>query len=364
MSKSVIVFVGTYTEPAYRGKGEGIYSYKLDLKKGALEPIGTPLGVANPSYIAIDPSKKHLYCVNELKDYEGEPSGAASAFSLDPGSFELTKINERATGGTDPCHIVIDRAGTHALVSNYSSGSVCVFPIASDGSLGKGSQLIEHSGSSVNPARQAGPHAHSATLDPEERHALVCDLGLDRLVAYAYDGKAQKPLSRVEGLGLSMKPGSGPRHCAFHPSGKYFYLVNELDATIVAVSYRPDESRYVIEQTVSALPEGAQVENLSAAIRVSPSGKFLYASNRGRDSIVAYRIDGATGFLSFVASADSGGASPRDFVIDPTGAFLLAVNQNSDCLATFRINPESGELERVAEIEIPSPVCVLAYAPD
>lgn len=364
MSESVVVFVGTYTEPGYSGKGEGIYSYKLNLKTGSLEPLHKPVDVVNPSYIAIDPAKRHLYCVNELKDYDGKDSGAVSAFSIDPNSLTLKKLNAQASEGTDPCHIVIDREGTHALVSNYSSGSVCVLPIERDGSLGQSSQLIEHSGSSVNPARQAGPHVHSVTFDPEERHALVCDLGLDRLMAYEYDGKGKKPLRLVECLALSMKPGSGPRHCAFHPSGKYLYLINELDSTIAALRYQSEERGCAIFQTVPATSEAPEATDLSAAIRVSPDGKFLYASNRGCDSIIAYRIDEATGLLSFVSSESSGGRSPRDFFIDPTGAFLLAANQDSDSLAAFRIDPASGKLAKITAAEIPTPICVMAYMAD
>jgi len=362
MSESVVVFVGTYTEPGYNGKGEGIYSYKLDLRTGFLELLHKMVGVVNPSYIAIAPAKGHLYCVNELKEYGEKASGAVSAFSIDSSTMALKMINTQASEGTDPCHIAIDRQGGHAFVSNYSSGSVCVLPIERDGSLGKGSQVIQHAGSSVNTARQAGPHVHSLTFDPEERHALVCDLGMDRIVAYRYDG-GTKPLSPDEGLGLSITPGSGPRHCAFHPSGAYFYLVNELDSTIAAIRYQPQEKRCAILQTVSAVSEGDRATNLSAAIRVSPNGKFLYASNRGRDSIVAYRIDGATGLLSFVASESSGGRSPRDFIIDPTGAFLLAVNQDSDNIVVFSIDAESGTLAKATETEIPSPVCVMACEP-
>ena len=364
MSESVVVFVGTYTEPTYRGKGAGIYSYKLNLKTGSLEPLAKPVGVVNPSYIAIDPSKRHLYCVNELQGYEGAVSGSATAFAIAPNTQALKKLNAQATCGTDPCHIAIDREGRHALVSNYSSGSVCVFPIAPDGNLGKSSQMIEHAGSSVNPDRQAGPHVHSVSFDPEEGHALVCDLGLDKLVAYKYDGEAQRPLSRVEGLGLSMKPGSGPRHCAFHPSGKYLYLINELDSTIVAVRYQPEGSGCAILQTVPVTSETPAATDLSAAIRVSPNGKFLYASNRGRDSIIVYRIDETTGHLSFVSSESSGGRSPRDFIIDPTGALLVAANQGSDSLAVFRIDPVSGTLAKISAIEIPTPVCVMAYLPN
>jgi 6-phosphogluconolactonase len=370
MGESVVVFVGTYTEPGYRGRGEGIYAYRLSLSSGSLEPLQKTPGVANPSYIAIDPPRNRLYCVNELQEFGGRASGAATAFSIDPSTQALRRLNTVATEGTDPCHIAIDREAAHALVSNYSSGSVCVLPIASDGSLGPAAQVVRHSGSSINAARQAGPHVHSLTLDPAQRRAFVCDLGLDRLMVYNYDARAREPLSLAEGLGLSARPGAGPRHCAFHPSGEYLYLVNELDSTISVLRCRPGDARCAMLQTAPAAPGAAEASpsgsgavNLSAAIRVSPSGKYLYASNRGLDSIVAYRIDEASGLLSYVAAEPSGGRSPRDFMIDPTGAFLLAVNQDSDSLAVFRVEGESGRLAKAAEIEVPSPVCVTGYMP-
>jgi 6-phosphogluconolactonase len=370
MKQNALVFIGTYTEPSYKGKGEGIYSYALSLKTGSLELLGKTQA-KNPAYIALDPEARHLYCVNELREYEGEASGAVSAFSINRKALgkasALELMNTRASMGTDPCHIVVDAASSLAIVSNYSSGSLSVLPIAADGSLGDASQLIEHEGRSLNPAqnpeRQAGPHAHSLILDPRRRYAFACDLGLDRLVAYRYDGGARAPLLPVPGLDLSTEPGAGPRHCAFHPSGAFCYLIDELSSSIEVLGYRPEEGRLSRLQLLSALPEetgsaaSARGENTSAAIRVSPDGRFVYASNRGRDSIGLWRVDGATGRLAYVESLGCGGLGPRDFAIDPSGSFLLVANQASDNVAVFRADAESGRLSMVGEIEVPTPVC-------
>jgi 6-phosphogluconolactonase len=358
MGKLVAVFIGTYTEPSYRGKGEGIYSFTLDLESGALAPLQTLPGFANPSYIACDPAGTRLYCVDELREYDGRPTGAVTAFSIDPGTRLLRKLNSQASEGMDPCHIVVDASGRYALVSNYSSGSVCVLPIETDGSLGRAAQLIQHEGRSVNASRQAGPHAHSLFFDPEQRYAFVCDLGLDRLVAYRYDGGSREPLSADANAGLSVQPGTGPRHAAFHPCGKFCYLIGELDSSIEVLRYEAASGRFAVLQTVSAASEACGAANLSAAIRVSPDGRFLYASNRGHDSIVAHRIDGETGLLTYAGSEPSGGRTPRDFAIDPSGGFLVAANQDSDNVVVFRVDAESGRLAKAAEIEVPTPTCV------
>ncbi len=360
--KDIVVFVGTYTEPDYRGKGEGIYSFRMSLETGALEALRTTPGVANPSYIALDTEGSHLYCVNELRECRGEAGGAVSAFSVDPETRALTMLNTRASGGAAPCHIVIGGDGLHALVSNYSGGSLCVLPIARDGSLGGALQIIRHEGSSVDRDRQLGPHVHSLCLDPAGRYAFACDLGLDRLVAYRYDARSRAPLSPADGLGMAVRPGSGPRHCAFHPSGRYCYLINELDATIEALRYRPGEGSFEARQRVPASPEFGGLAGFGAAIRVSPDGRFLYSSNRGPDSIGLHRIDPAAGTLAYAGCTPSGGRGPRDFAIDPSGSFLLAVNQGSDSLVSFGIDAESGRLEAVAQIEVPTPVCVAVSA--
>ena len=364
MYRYLDLFIGTYTESSYGGKGKGIYHCRFDRESGALGQPHLAAEAINPSYIACDPTRGRLFCVNELKEYESRPSGAVTAFSVATGTGLLTRLNSRASEGMDPCHIVVDAAGRHVLISNYSSGSLAVLPVGPGGELGEAVQVFRHEGSGADRVRQAGPHVHSLFFDPAERRLFACDLGTDRVAAYSYDAGAGKPLSPAPSPGLSTKPGSGPRHGAFHPSGEYCYLVNELDSTIECLRFRPADSGLERLRTVSALPGSGAEPNLGAAIRVSPDGAFLYVSNRGQDCIVVHRIDRETGLLSFVESASSGGRTPRDFILDPSGAFLFAANQGSDSIVVFRVERESGRLARTGEIGVPTPVCIAAYSPD
>jgi 6-phosphogluconolactonase len=365
MAKGMFVYVGTYTEPIrfgtgriLQGKGEGIYIYRMDPSSGALEPVGKAAGVTNPSYLAFNPTRQFLYAVNELKLYEGKPTGTVSAFAADPGTGRLTFLNKRPTHGTDPCHILVDREGKCVLVANFMSGSVCVLPVRGDGSLGEASDFIQHHGSSVDPVRQRGPHAHSVTLDEANRFAFVPDLGLDKLMVYTFDLERGK-LKPNDIPWITMKPGCGPRHMAFHPSGRFAYLVNELDSTVAVLSYDGGRGSFKQLQTVPTLPEGFRGESTCGDVQVSPSGGFVYASNRGHDSIAIYRIDQRAGVLTVMAHALTRGKTPRHFGIEPTGTFLLAANQDSDAIVTFRIDPQTGDLQPTGHVtQVPTPVCV------
>jgi 6-phosphogluconolactonase len=364
MSKH-LVFVETYTQPikfgtgqVLEGKGKGIYSFLLDMETGALREEKLGLGIVNPSYLTLNRAANRLYAVNELKEYEGRPSGAVSAFSFDPQTRELKLLNTRATGGTDPCHVTLDQENAHVFVSNFMSGSVCVFPLEEDGSLGEASQFIQHEGSSVNKTRQSGPHAHSLIFDISGRFAFVPDLGIDRLMAYQTTSgtltPAPVPFYRTA-------PGSGPRHCAFHQNGRYAYLINELGSSISALAYDKTEGFLRHLQTVPAVVEEFNGENSCADIQILPNGSFLYGSNRGHDSIIVYRIDPDTGLLSYVGFENSGGKIPRSFCIDPAGTFLLAANQDTDNIVVFRIDSATGKLKKVSEQFVPTPVCVKSY---
>jgi 6-phosphogluconolactonase len=367
MSTKQLVLVGTYTQPIkfgtgqiLNGKGEGIYSFFLDMETGVLEGEKLSPGIVNPSYLTLNQAANRLYAVNELKEYEGHASGAVSAFSFDPKTRELKLLNARATGGTDPCHVVLNSGDTHVFVSNFMSGSVCVFPIAEDGSLSEASQFIQHEGSSVNKARQSGPHAHSLIFDVSGRFAFVPDLGIDRLMAYQPDFSSGT-LSPAPVPYYQATLGAGPRHCAFHPSGKYAYLINELSSSISALTYNGTEGSFRHLQTVPTVVEEFKGENSCADIQILPDGRFLYGSNRGHNSIVIYRIDPDTGLLSPVGFESSGGKIPRCFCIDPTGTFLLAANQDTDNIIVFRIDDATGKLEKVSEQAAPTPVCVKSY---
>ena len=366
MPKKQLILVGTYTqviksgtELIMNGKGKGIYSFFLDMETGILEGERLSSEAVNPSFLTLNTALNHLYVVNELKEYEGQASGALSAFSFDPHSREVKLLNVRATGGTDPCHVVLNRGNTHVFVSNYSSGSVCVFPLAEDGSIGGKPQLIQHEGSGANEARQGGPHAHSLTFDLSGRFAFAADLGIDRLMAYQTD--ASGTLTPAPVPCYQTEPGAGPRCCTFHPGGKYIYLINELGSTVSALAYNGTDGSCRRLQTVSAIPADFSGDNLCADIQIQPDGRFLYGSNRGHNSIVIYRIDPGTGLLSLLGFQSSGGEIPRSFCVDPTGTFLLAANQDTDNIVVFRIDSATGTLKKVSEHAVPTPVCVKAY---
>jgi 6-phosphogluconolactonase len=365
MAKDTLVYVGTYTETIrfgsgkiLEGKGEGIYIYRLDHPSGALELVGKAIGITNPSYLALDPTQRFLYAVNELKTYEGKPTGTVSAFRVDPKTGGLAFLNKRLTHGTDPCHVLVDKTGAYVFVANFMSGSICVLPVLDGGGLDEASDFIQHQGASIDPLRQTGPHAHSVTLDEANRFAFVPDLGLDKLMVYRFD-RERGQLTPNAVPWIKGKPGAGPRHLAFHPGGKLAFLVNELDCTLAALSYDNRKGTFKALQVVPTLPEGFQGASSCAGVQVSPSGAYVYASNRGHDSIVIYRIDPRTGRLTYVGHEPTQGKSPRHFGIDPGGTFLLAANQDSDTVVTLRIHPRTGRVEPTGHVApVPTPVCI------
>ena len=365
MENEMLVYIGTYTEPIrfgtgriLQGKGEGIYVYRLDLSSGAMEWVSKTAGITNPSYLAFDSTQRFLYAVNELKTYEDRPSGTVSAFAVDRETGRLRFLNRRLTHGTDPCHVLVDQKRKYLFVSNFMSGSVCVLPVLGDGSLGEACDFVQHQGSGIDPVRQKGPHAHSATLDRANRFVVIPDLGLDRLMVYRFDPE-RGMLEPNQVPWIKMKPGAGPRHVTFHPGGRFAYLINELDSTLAALSYNGSRGTFKVLQVVSTLPADFHGESTCAVVEVSPSGAFVYGSNRGHDSIVIYRIDQRTGRLAYVGHEPTQGKTPRSFGIDPTGRFLLAANQDSDTIVTFRIEQRTGRLLPTGHVtQVPTPVCV------
>jgi 6-phosphogluconolactonase len=365
MKSETLVYVGTYTEPIrfgsgkiLQGKGEGIYVYRLDETSGALEPVRVVAGIVNPSYLAFDSTQRFLYAVNELKSYQGKPGGSVSAFRVESKRGDLTFLNKQPTHGTDPCHVLVNRKGTHVFVANFMSGSVCVLPVREDGSLGEASDFLQHQGAGIDPTRQAGPHAHSVTLDAANRFAFVPDLGLDKLMVYRFEPK-RGMLEPNSAPWIKVKPGAGPRHVAFHPNGKWAYLINELDSTVTVLSYDGRSGTFEELQVVPTLPEDFRGESTCADVQVAPSGRFVYGSNRGHNSIVIYRVDPRTGRLSRIGHEPTQGSTPRSFGIDPTGRFLLAANQDTDTIVTFRIDPRTGRLQPTRAVTpVPTPVCV------
>lgn len=350
-----LVYVGTYT---HKGISEGIYIYRLDMATGALTLVGVAGGVQNPSFLALDPQHQYLYAVNETMTFDGQSGGGLSAFAVDPQSGALTYINSQRTHGGAPCYVSVDQTGRYVYVANYMGGNAAAFPVRAGGGLDPASSVVQHTGSGVNPRRQEGPHAHSITLDPTNRFAFVADLGIDKVMVYRLDLEGGTLPPHIPSS-VEVEAGAGPRHMAFHPNGRYAYLIAEMGNTIIAYAYDAVQGTLDALQTVPALPENFAGQSTCADIHVAPSGKFLYGSNRGHDSIVIYAIDAETGLLTYVGHAPTLGKTPRNFAIDPTGAYLFAAHQDSDSIVTFRIDPESGKLAPTSQVtEVPMPVCV------
>ena len=349
-----LVYVGTYTGP----KRKGIYVYRMDPATGTMTSLGVAAEIKSPSFLAIHPNRRFLYAVNEIDEFAGKKSGAVSAFAIHPETGKLTFLNQQPSGGGGPCHLVVDKAGTHVLLANYDGGSVEVLPVQEDGRLGEPSAFIQHNGSSVDPQRQEGPHAHSINLDAANRFAVAADLGLDKLLVYRFDTD-KGTLVPNNPPSASVKPGAGPRHLAFHPQGHTAYVINEMQSTVTVFAYDAERGALKELQTISTLPRGFKGETSTAEVQVHPSGKFLYGSNRGHDSIAVFSIDAHKGTLTTIEHQSTQGKTPRNFAIDPSGAYLLAENQDSDTIVVFRINPETGRLKPTGQvIQVPSPVCV------
>jgi len=354
-TRELLVYVGTYTTNP-NSHSEGIYVCRLDLSSGELRRLAVARGVVNPSFLTIDQRQQFLYAVNEVNTFAGKASGAVSSFGIDQQTGALKFLNQQPSAGSGPCHLTIDRAGNFILVANYDGGSVAVLPLRA-GSLGAPVDMVQHLGSSVNPERQKGPHAHGVVLDKGNRFVFVPDLGLDKIMIYKFNSGSGKLSANNE---AKLKPGAGPRHFAFHQTGRWAYVINELDSTVTAFAYDSAQGILKESQTISTLPGDFSGKNSCAEIVVAPAGRFLYGSNRGHDSIVAFAIDQATGKLALVGHVSSGGKTPRNFAIDPAGRFLLAANQNSDTLVSFRIDPLSGKLSSTGHaVEVPTPVCVV-----
>ncbi|HET8631087.1 MAG TPA: lactonase family protein [Thermomicrobiales bacterium] len=359
------VYVGTYTaaEPYARGRAEGIYAYRLDPDSGALTRAFTLPGVVNPSYLAVAPDGRALYAVNEAPEFEGQAGGGVSAFARDPASGRLTALDRQPSHGTDPCYVSVDHSGRVALVANYTSGSVAAYPLGADRGLGAATSVHQHAGSGPNPKRQAGPHAHSIQPDPTNRFALAADLGLDRVLVYRLD-PARGTLEPDDPPAAALPPGSGPRHLAFHPDGRHVYVIGELDSTLTACIWDAERGTLEPFQTVSTLPAGFAGVNSCADVHVAPSGRFVYGSNRGHDSVAVFAVDQATGALEPAGHTPTGGRTPRNFAITPSGAFLLAANQDTDSVVTFRLDGATGQLASTGQVtSVPSPVC-LTLVPD
>ena len=350
-----LVYVGTYTTS---GESKGIYILRFDPTTGALTRVHIVEGVNEPSFLTLDRTQRYLYATNELGPSDRTVEGEVSAFEVNPSDGNLEFINKQSAQGNLPCHLVVDPSNKFLVVANYETGSVVVYPIKSDGGLGPMSDFVQHEGSGPH-SRQVGPHAHSTNFDPEGNVLLVNDLGIDKVMAYRLDNDQGK-LTPNDPPSTWIHPGGGPRHNAFHPGGRFVFVLNELDSTLMVFDY--DRTRGSLEHrhTVSTLPEEFGGSSTCAEIAVSPSGKFVYASNRGHDSIAIFAFDESTGEIRPSGHALTGGKTPRNFAIDPSGRFLLAANQDTSDIVTFAIDPITGALTPNGKvIEIPNPICLI-----
>lgn len=364
-SAPIYVYIGTYTRsmPHVEAKAKGIYVCQQNPVTGELSPVDSVPAGENPSYLTLDPTGRYLYSVNEVIELNGKPGGGVSAFRIDPATGRPVFLNRQASRGDDPCYLALDRSGRNVLVANYTSGSVALLPIRSDGSLDPASCAIQHAGASVNPVRQQGPHAHSINVDPENRFAVVADLGIDELLVYRMDLAAGQ-LVLTENPPYRSAPGAGPRHLDFHPNGRLAFLLTEIGSTLTSFVYGPITGTFAEITTLSTLPAGFAEVNHTADVHVHPAGRFVYASNRGHDSIAIFGVDPATGALSALGYQSTAGRTPRNFAIDPTGTFLYAANQDTDTVVCFRIDQATGRLAPTGHVlATPTPVCVKFRVP-
>ena len=355
-----LVYVGTYTT---KQSSKGIYAYRFDPGTGQLTSVGLAAESTDPSFVAAHPSGKYLYAVNEVNSFNGAKSGAVSAFAIDRKSGTLKLLNQVSSHGAGTCYVSLDKTGKYVLVANYDGGSVATFAVQDDGSLSLVKGFVQHSGSSVDKERQEGPHAHWIGVSPDNRFALAADLGLDDVMIYQLD-LLKGALIPNNPPYAQVKPGSGPRHFAFHPNGKFGYVLTEMDATVTAFSYQAKNGSLTALQTVATLPKDYTGLKEAAEIAVHPSGKFLYASNRaGVDTITIFAIDGAKGTLKEVGRVSTKGKTPRNFAIDPTGAFLLAANEDSGNIVVFRIDAATGGLTPTGQVEEVAAPVSLTFVP-
>jgi len=336
MTTNPLLYIGTYT----RRGGKGIYVTRFDTETGQFGEVTLAAEASNPSFLALHPNQSILYAANEM----GEGGGQVSAFAIDATSGGLAYLNQQPTQGSAPCHLTADATASVVISTNYSSGSVAVMPIGPDGRLKPSSQMIQHEGSSVDPRRQQGPHAHSVTIDPTNTYAYICDLGMDKVMIYRMDLEKGKLVPNPSQNWARVTAGSGPRHFAFTPDQRFAYAINELDSTVNGFAFDAADGSLKDICRISTLPDNFDGSSHCADVHVHPSGRFLYGSNRGHDSIAIYAIDEKTGGLTSLGFQSTQGKTPRNFTIDPTGRWLLAANQDTDNIVVYAIDEKTGSL--------------------
>jgi 6-phosphogluconolactonase len=350
-----LLYIGTYTNT--KSKSEGIYIYRFNAGTGEMKPAGVAKLDSSPSFLAIDAKRKFLYAVNEVGEFNGQKNGGVTAFAIDQKTGDLKQLNQQHAPGV-PCHVSVHPSGKFVLIADYGGGNAAIYPVKVDGSLGPASDVAQHPNvvKGGDPKRQTQPHAHCIMVSSTGEYAFVPDLGLDKVMIYRLDNNLGKLLKHGEAV---LKPASGPRHFTFHPNDKYAYVINELNSTVTAFAYGKLGGTLREIQTISTLPEGFSGTSYCADIHIHPTGKYLYGSNRGHDSIVAYAIDSKTGKLTLIGHESVGGKWPRNFALDPTGRYLLVANQNTDNIVVLGIDVATGKLKPTGQqITIGAPVCL------
>ena len=348
-----LMYVGTYTE----GDTKGIYAYRFDSRTGKLAPLGLMAETPNPTFLALHPSGKYLYAVNEINDFGGKSAGGISAYSIDRSSGKLTELNQVSTGGPGPCAVTVDKTGKVVFVANYAGGSFASYPIGSDGKVGAMASFIQDKGSSINKSRQEGPHAHSVVVSPDNKFLLGADLGLDRVLVFRIDTSTGK-ISPNDPPFATVKAGSGPRHLVFAPDGKHVYVVSEMGEIVTAFAWDAGPGALTAIDEVSALPADFHGRSTAAEIQIDAHGRHVYSSNRGHDSISVFDVDPKTAKLTLVQTESTQGRTPRFFCLDPSGRYLLAGNQDTNTIVTFHVDPRSGKLTPTGQkYELGKPVC-------
>ena len=358
--KEYLVYFGTYTG----GESQGIYVSRFNAGTGEVTPPVLAAEATDPNFLAVHPSRRFLYAVSRTQGQGGQPIGTVISFAIDEVTGKLALLNEVSSGGPDPTHLNVDHTGRAVVVADYVGGCVSALPVDEDGRLGEASAFVQHTGSSVDPERQKSPHAHSVNFSPDNRFVVAADLGLDKLLVYRFDAEAgslvanDPPFARVA-------PGAGARHFTFHPGGKFAYVINEQQSTVTVFAYAAERGALDELQTISTLPKDFAGTNSTAEVLAHPSGRFLYGSNRGHNSIAVFAVDSGNGTLTPVEHVSTQGERPRNFQIDPTGRYLFAANQSTDNVVVFRIAEETGRLSPTGQtLEIDSPVCVRFVALD
>ena len=348
-----VVFISAFAS----GDKGAIHACTLDPATGALKPLHRTTDIQNPFFLALSPDKRFLYATDAMK-FGGAANEMVAAYAVSGRTGKLQRLNQQSTRGTASCYLDVDATGRTVVVANYASGSVAALPVAADGSLGDAATFDQHTGSSIDPDRLKGPNAHSIVISPDNRFALSADLGIDKILIYRLDAKNAGLTANTAQPFVKLQPGSGPRHLTFHPNGRHLYVINELKNTVTAFDYAAGNVTLTERQTISTLPAGFTGKSYCADLKITPDGRFLYGTNRGHDSIAAYRI-AEDGGLALLAIRPSLGQGPQNLLITPDGHWLICANMPGNSVVVFRIDPQSGGIKEAGEpVAMPSPSCI------